>query len=124
MAAVVDASAVAAVAFDEVPAVDLTHKLSGETLFAPTLIDYELTSIAWKKLRRHPQERIAIAAGLQVAARLRIEKVTPDLSEVLALALLSDLTVYDASYLWVVRAMGLPLVTLDQRLARAAERTG
>ena len=124
MAAVVDASAVAAVAFDEVPAVDLTRKLSGEALFAPTLIDYELTGIAWKKLRRHPQERIAIAAGLQVAARLRIEKVTPDSSEVLALALLSDLTVYDASYLWVARAMGLPLVTLDQRLARAAERTG
>lgn len=53
---------------------------------------------------------------------MRIEKVTPDLSEVLALALLSDLTVYDASYLWLARAKGLPLVTLDQRLARAAER--
>ncbi|MGD9905741.1 MAG: type II toxin-antitoxin system VapC family toxin [Vicinamibacterales bacterium] len=120
MAAVVDASAVAAVAFDEDPAVDLTRALSEETLFAPTLIDYELTSIAWKKLRRHPRERMAIAAGLQAAARLRIEKVTPDLSEVLALALLSDLTVYDASYLWLARAKRLPLVTLDQRLARAA----
>ena len=123
MAAVVDASAVAAVAFDESHSVDLSRELAGGALYAPSLIDYELTSVAWKKLRRRPAERVAIAAGLQAARQLRIEKVTPDMTEVLALAILSGLTVYDASYLWVARAMRLPLVTLDERLRRAAGRT-
>ncbi len=120
MAAVVDASAVAAMAFDESQASVIGRELSAGALYAPTLIDYELTSIAWKKLRRHPTERTAIAAGLQLARRLRIEKLTPDMQGVLTLALVSGLTVYDASYLWLARSMRLPLVTLDERLRQAA----
>jgi len=41
--------------------------------------------------------------------------------QVLTLAALSNLTAYDASYLWLARQRSLPLVTLDRALARAAE---
>ena len=49
-----------------------------------------------------------------------MERTAPDVVEVLALAMARDLTAYDASYLWLAQRLGLPLVTLDQELARAA----
>ena len=42
------------------------------------------------------------------------------LVQVLALASATGLTAYDASYLWLARRLGAPLVTLDAQLARAA----
>jgi len=40
--------------------------------------------------------------------------------EVVELAELEALTAYDAAYLWLSRALGCELVTLDQALAAAA----
>ncbi len=56
-------------------------------------------------------------------------QVVPDhpphvLTEVLALARQHGLTVYDASYLDLAMREGLPLATLDERLAEAARRCG
>ncbi len=45
------------------------------------------------------------------------------LGEVVALARRERLTVYDASYLWLARALDAELVTLDERLSRAASRS-
>jgi predicted nucleic acid-binding protein len=42
------------------------------------------------------------------------------MTEVLPMAVATGLTPYDASYLWLARQRGLPLVTLDAQLARAA----
>jgi predicted nucleic acid-binding protein len=121
MAVVVDASAVAAMAFDESQAMEMARHLGGHELYAPTLLDYELASIAWKKLRRHPDQREAILAGFSQARQLRIERVAPAMPEVLALAHALDVTPYDASYVWVARSLSVRLVTLDKELARAAE---
>ncbi|MGE0361156.1 MAG: type II toxin-antitoxin system VapC family toxin [Vicinamibacterales bacterium] len=122
MAVVVDASALAAVAFNEPGGGSVTAALAGHALYAPTLIDYELASIGWKKLRRHPDRSESILANVTRTRSLAIARVSPAFSAVLALARLLDITPYDASYVWVARAMGVPLVTLDQRLARAAQR--
>lgn len=46
------------------------------------------------------------------------------MTAVLTLAVATGLTPYDASYLWLARRLGLPLVTLDQTLARAADAVG
>ncbi len=54
--------------------------------------------------------------------RLAIGRVPPAITGVVVLAHVLDITPSDASYLWVARNMGLPLVTLDERLRRAAER--
>jgi predicted nucleic acid-binding protein len=42
----------------------------------------------------------------------------------LTLAEQFNLTAYDASYLWLARQLNIELVTLDQRLARAATALG
>mgnify|MGYP002785472234 CR=1 FL=1 len=121
MAVVVDASAVAAMTFNEPRGGDVTHQLAGHALYAPTLIDYELASVGWKKLRRHPHDVEAILENVTRTRGLGLNRVSPDIPGVVALAHVLDITPYDASYVWVARALGLPLVTLDQRLARAAQ---
>ena len=46
--------------------------------------------------------------------------MTVDHDGVLALAEATGLTSYDASYLWIARALDAELVTLDRKLAAAA----
>jgi predicted nucleic acid-binding protein len=118
----VDASAVGAMMFREPPAEQIASQLAAEPLYAPTLIDYELASMAWKKLRRHPERRNEILAGFTLAQQLRMTRIAPAMHEVLALAYGFDITPYDASYLWVAQSRRARLVTLDVGLARIAAR--
>ena len=120
MAVVVDASAIAAIAFGEPDGPTLTAHLSGQSLLAPTLLDYELANIAWKKARRHPVLAPAIQAALYAATQLPISRVTVPPVEMLRLARTTGLTAYDASYLWLAHSREAELVTLDDRLAKAA----
>ena len=122
MAVVVDASAVAAVVFGEPGREAVRRELRGQPLYAPSLIDYELTNVAWKKLRRTPSDAAAILEALGTVVRLGVIHTQPDMVQVLALASATGLTTYDASYLWVAKSLGVALVTLDRELARAAER--
>ena len=121
MAVVVDASAVAAMVFGEAEGDDVRRQLKGHELHAPSLIDYELTNVAWKKLRARANAE-AIFAALAVTGRVNLHLTRPDPVAVLALAVATALTPYDASYLWLARTLNLELVTLDARLRRAAER--
>lgn len=121
MAVVIDASAAAAVLFGEPGAEPLRRRLHGHALHAPRLIDYELANVAWKKLRHVPGAGVAILEMLAEVAQLNLRHADPDMAEVLTLAVATGLTPYDASYLWLARTLGVPLVTLDRELARAAE---
>ena len=121
MAVVVDASALAAVLFGEPGHESIARQLRGQAMHAPTLIDYELASVALKKLRRVPADAEALLAALHTARRLRLERRQPDMVQVLALAASTGLTTYDASYLWMARWLGVKLVTLDRGLEKAAE---
>ena len=120
MAVVVDASAVGAIAFGEPDGPTLVAHLQGETLLAPTLLDYEIASIAWKKARAHPESAAQIQAALDAASRLRIERVPVPAVDLLRVARETRLTVYDAAYLWLARTRDAELVTLDRKLADAA----
>ena len=120
MAVVVDASAVGAIAFGEPDGPTLVAHLQGETLLAPTLLDYEIASIAWKKARAHPESAAQIQAALDAASRLRIERVPVPAVDLLRVARETGLTVYDAAYLWLARTRDAELVTLDRKLADAA----
>ena len=51
---------------------------------------------------------------------MAIEAVPVPLREIVLLAETTGLTAYDASYLWLGRALNLPLVTLDGQLKSAA----
>lgn len=120
MAVVVDASAIAAIAFGEPDGPTLTAHLTGETLLTPTLFDYELANIAWKKARAHPEMAPAIQAALDAAAHLAIDRVSIPTVDLLRVARETGLTAYDAAYLWLARTRDAELVTLDRALARAA----
>jgi len=118
MTVVVDASAAAAVIFDEPEGATIAAHVRDETLIAPPLIDYELANVCWKKVRRSPGRRAEMLAALSTTRSMPIARVPVDIAEVVELGLRTGLTVYDAAYLWLAMSKDLELVTLDSKLAR------
>lgn len=117
---VIDASALAAVAFQEPGWEGVGARLDGAALFAPALLKFELANVALAKARRQPADAAKIFAALDVA--LDQSGVTwrdVDAPDVALVAYASGLTAYDASYLWLAGLLGADLVTLDRRLAGA-----
>lgn len=117
---VVDASAVAAILFEEPEADEIQQQLEGARLVAPTLLVYELANVCLVKSRRHPEMREGYSASFALRRRLAIEELTVDALGAVELAHSSGLSLYDAAYLWLSRALGAELVTLDKALSRAA----
>ena len=110
---VVDASALAAVLFGEPEAQLVAEKLGDDSLVVPTLFRYEVANICWKKLRKYPERREALLEAHSLLEQMEIEEADVSVSEVLLLADRENLTVYDASYLWLSQKLGIDLVTLD-----------
>jgi len=104
--------------FGEAEGATIAAHLDGESLIAPTLFDYEMANIGWKKVRRHPDKHATLVAAMSRVPSLQITKVAVPLDELFALATETGLTAYDASYLWLARSQDLELVTLDDQLAR------
>jgi predicted nucleic acid-binding protein len=116
---VADASVLGAFLFQEPRAEEAASLLARAELFAPEILGYELASIARKKALRHPDLRPQIREALEVGLSLELRWVRVDHAAVLELALDSGLTTCDASYLHVARALGIPLLTFDERLLTA-----
>jgi predicted nucleic acid-binding protein len=120
-AAVVDCSVMAAVLFGETLAQDAAQRLAQHVLHAPSLLPYEMASVAAKKLRAGEQMAFVVAALTEFNdQRVELHAVAPDVS--LALAERYGLSCYDAAYLWLAAELKAPLVTFDQQLAKAAKR--
>ena len=104
---VIDASALAAVAFREPQDREVIDHLKGATLVAPRLLPYELTNTAQRKILQRPDQESAITHALQraLAGIFAITLSDVEFEGVLALALKTRLTVYDASYLWLAIQM-------------------
>jgi len=117
---VVDASAVAALLFGEPDGEAVAERLADARLAAPPLMAFELANVCRVKCRRHPGQRQALRAGFALRRQLGVEDVAVDADAVVALALETGLTAYDASYLWLARQLGAELVTLDKALQAAA----
>ena len=118
---VVDASALAALVFGEPDAADVAARLEDGPVIAPTLLGYELGSVCLKKIRKRPRRRRVLMSAVALAGRMAVAEVDVPMPEVIELARTSGLTVYDAAYLWLARALDAELVTLDDDLARAAD---
>jgi predicted nucleic acid-binding protein len=116
---VVDASAVVALLFNELTREEIVPRLRDATLHAPSLIGYEVGNACLKKIRAAPAERQALLEAFSLLDALSISLETVNLDAAIVLAERTRLTLYDASYLWLARALGAELVTLDGRLARA-----
>ena len=118
-AVVVDSSVMCAFLFDEPERVDAMAQMSGKSLWAPRLLNYEVLSVAIKKLRKGaPRARLQVA--LSDFKRQAIDIADPLLEEQFALAQRYDLSAYDAAYLWLAAELHAPLLTFDKQLAQAA----
>jgi len=118
---VVDASAFAAFVFQEPEGGAIATRLNGASLFAPTLLKFELASVARKKMRAQPARasRILMALATALEERWGIVWCDVDPTEAVLVANATGLTTYDAAYLWLAGSLGADLVTLDARLATA-----
>ncbi len=92
----------------------------------PALWSYEIANGVLVGLRR---ERLSIEAAVDftndlVAMDIRVDSAPCEPMSLLAEALDSGLTAYDASYLLLARSTGLPLATRDKALVRAARKSG
>jgi predicted nucleic acid-binding protein len=117
-AKVVDASIIAAWCFREPRAESAMRILRDSELYAPLLLAYELTSIARSKAIAYPEKADVLEEALQMAFAIPIYWSEVDHLAVLHLALDTNLTTYDACYLYLARKLGIPLATFDQKLAR------
>ena len=118
---VVDASAVAAVLFDEPEAAPVVAGIAG-LLLAPSLLRYEIASVCAVKLRREPKSARPTLLRYRLLSGLDIEYVDPEWESLPLLARQWDISAYDAAYLQLALQRGAPLVTLDVRLAAAYDK--
>jgi predicted nucleic acid-binding protein len=116
---VVDASAMAAVLFDEEASGAVQQRIAMRTLVAPALLAVEIANVCVMRQRRYG-EKVSAASTYAIFDGWNIGLLAVPHSEVVGLALATGLTAYDASYLWLARHLGCELVTLDRRLALAA----
>lgn len=117
---VVDASALAAVLFGEPRSREVEERLRGAVMVAPTLLPYELGNTCLKKSAQDPERRSQLLEVLSYYSRMEIQEIEVPPLEVTPMAEATKLSFYDASYLWLSRSLGAPLVTLDRRLEDAA----
>ena len=119
---VVDASAIAAVLFDEPEAAPVMASIGG-ALLAPSLLHYEMASICTTKLRREPRTAKLTMQRYRLFSGLDIEFVEPHWGTLPVLAHEWGLSAYDAAYLQLALARKALLVTLDARLAQTYAAT-
>ena len=118
-ARVVDASVMAAWCFREPRSTEALRLLQGADLYAPLLLAYELASIARRKAAAYPENLETLEQALATALMLPIHWSDVNHLAVLRLALDTNLTTYDASYLYLAHALAIPLATFDRQLLQA-----
>ena len=119
---VVDASALAAIAFAEPGADAVIDQIDGHRLHAPTLAVFELMNVAWKRAKKQPKATGLFLEALDMLEGLSLQFRGIDQGDVVKLGIATGLTAYDATYLWLAQALQMPLVTLDKKLGAHAKR--
>ena len=94
--------------------------VQADSIHAPDLIDVEIASLLRKAVMRHdrsaPSAEAVLRAWLDNAVIRHAHR--PLMRQVWALR--HAITPYDATYVVLAQGLGVPLVTRDRRLARAA----
>ncbi len=131
MSFVLDASVTLAWCFkdeSDVRAAKALGHLSSTTCVAPSIWGLEVANALLVAERRGRVSAAEVADVVDLLRELRIE-IDPTPREivfgpVLSLARAQRLSAYDSAYLELALRLGLPLATLDVRLAEAAKRLG
>lgn len=94
--------------------------------FVPGIWSLEIANVLLVAERRNrmTQEQSSEAIGLLQSLLIQVDTATDTnaLSATLVLGRQESLAAYDAAYLELALRLGLPLATIDQRLAEAATR--
>jgi predicted nucleic acid-binding protein len=117
---VVDASVLACALFGEAGSDAAFSWMRGRTLCAPHLVDCEIAHVALAKVRRGGVDESAAMKAIHMLASTELERHAVDPVDVFALASRTRLSAYDAAYLWLARALQVPLATFDEQLGKAA----
>ena len=118
--AVIDASCVVSLlASSDKASSAVSSFLRGKALYAPTLIDYEVTSALRGLARKRPEVEQGAGAYLRYVAGMPIrrESAQPLIGRIWGLR--HNYTVYDASYVALAEALDATLVTCDEKFERA-----
>ncbi|PRB07046.1 type II toxin-antitoxin system VapC family toxin [Microbacterium sp. MYb64] len=117
---VVDASAVVELLVDHGTAPPLLDRLVSETLIAPDVLPVETASaLRGLHLGGHLDSHdLDVACNDLLRLPIDLHPTLPMIPRVLALR--SNFSTYDASYVALAEAFRCPLLTLDRRLAKAA----
>ncbi len=128
---VIDASAIVPVVAHDSSSVRAERWFEGaqatlEDSLTVDLFDAECANALWKRVRWAPWPIEEAEAALDRVLALPFRRVTLGVvvGDALRLAVTSRLSVYDACYMALAVASGLPLVTADRRLARATRAAG
>ena len=113
---------------DDPLAAAVRDRLDGDVALAPSIWPLEVGNALLVAERR---ERVSRAEALRFLEVLRQLPIDVDVTEVmvamdraLQIARETSLSTYDASYLELAARFGVPLATLDRRLASAAAHVG
>lgn len=98
-------------------------RLTGDFSIVPSLWLFEVRSILINNERRGrlTEEQTSQALALFASLPIRLDHHV-DGDQLIALARLHRLTVYDAAYLELAKREAAPIATLDKELRRAAEK--
>ncbi len=118
---VLDCSVLSAVLFSEAMRDEALQRMAGHALNAPSLLDYEVASVAVKKLAQGWLLE-SVGEAVQRYQQQGIALHPVNLREQCALAQQYGLSAYDAAYLWLAAELKAPLATFDAKLAKAAMR--
>lgn len=114
---VLDCSVLAGLVFREHWYDAAQGQVQGRAPHAPHLLVYEIGNVALKKHRRGESHALQ---GLTEALALDVALHEVDVAQAIGLAQRHQLSVYDASYLWLAAELKCPLATFDEVLAQAA----
>jgi predicted nucleic acid-binding protein len=126
---VLDASIALAWCFEDeaTPATEaVLERLAEDDAVAPSLWELEVVSVLLLAERRGriTESQTARFVALLTQLPIHIDTAGPDMGAVLAAGRHHGLTAYDAAYLVLAEYEGIPLATLDSKIATAAKAAG
>ena len=117
---VIDASAMVALLTDAGPAGEwATAQALAARLAAPSLMPYEVANILRRQVLTGTLDASVASLAHTDLAAMAIDLCPYDALAERAWMLRDNLTIYDAAYVALAEMLGVPLITLDARLARA-----
>ena len=124
MDVVIDASALLAVLLDEPEREMIVESTKGASLVAPASLVYEVSNALSSLMRR---QSLSIAESITVYhafVRISIRLIEPDMQAAILVSGEESIYAYDAYFIVCAERMGIPLLTLDRKLANIARKRG